>query len=79
MTPKVLREMRKDKAGSGGSNYTAFSDSGFTLDNNGVGRYYSKKIRNLGSDNKLPLNNDSLYCNNMVNWQMPGCDTIHND
>ena len=79
LTPKVLREMRKDKAGSGGSNYTAFSDSGFTLDNNGVGRYYSKKIRNLGSDNKLPLNNDSLYCNNMVNWQMPGCDTIHND
>jgi len=79
LTPTVLREMRKDRAGAGGSNYTSFSDSGFTIDSNGVGRYYSKKIRNLGSDNKLPLNNDSLYCNNMVNWQTPGCDTIHND
>ena len=78
LSPKVLRNMRKDAAGLGGSNYTAFADNGFKLDINGVGRYKSDKIRELEGDNKYPKLDTQLCCNNMINWSQDGCDPVHN-
>ena len=78
LSPKVLRDMRKDQAGLGGSNYTAFNESGFSIDANGVGRYYSQKIRDLEGNKKIaPKDARQLLCNNMVNWSSTECDSVH--
>ena len=74
LSPETLRSIRKDNFGSGGSNYTAFKDSAFYLDENGVGRYYSDFARSLGSarDRKVPQKR-ALRCNNMRNYLSTDC------
>ncbi len=79
LSPETLKTIRKDNWGSGGANYTGFRDSDFYLDINGVGRYYSRFIRSVGSasDRKVPTKrssgNDALRCNNMKNYLSSDC------
>ena len=80
LTPSTLRRMRKDYFGdSANSNYTAFDDSGFNVEDNGVARYYSKLIHGTTSsgftiskdDKKVPVN--SWKCNDMINYKSDDC------
>lgn len=78
LSPKTLRQMRKDRVGTLNSqnNYAAFDDDRFTLNSKtfGIARYRSDKIRDLGTENKIP-EAPQLYCNNMFNWKTTKCDT----
>ncbi|MBP5678214.1 MAG: hypothetical protein J6X28_00100 [Bacilli bacterium] len=76
LSPATIRDMRKDAAGNmGGGNYTAFSDSGFALEE-GVGRYRSQKIRDLAGENKVP-DKPEINCNNMLHYGSNQCDPVH--
>ena len=69
--------MRKSAAGNmGGSNYTSFKDSDFSI-TSGVGRYRSSKIRGLAGSNKIP-DIPAINCNNMKNYGSNECDPVHN-
>ena len=78
LSPSTIREMRKAVAGNmGGGNYTAFSDSGFTIDNvTGVGRYRSQKIRDIAGEKKVP-DIPAINCNNMLHYGSNQCDPVH--
>ena len=78
LSPETLRNLRKDTWGSGGSNYTAFSDSGFSVDKNGVGRYISPVIRDnskIPSADRILPKDQALVCNNMINHASTACCT----
>lgn len=85
LSPKTLRQMRKDRARTSNSragtlnsqnNYAAFDNNGFTLNSKtfGIARYRSDKIRDLDTEKKIP-EAPQLYCNNMFNWKTTKCDT----
>lgn len=82
LSPQTIRTMRSLTTGSS-SNYTAFSDSGFKLDENGISRYESAKIRDTSifdsANSKVPgRGTKAISCNNMINWQnTSACDTVH--
>ena len=76
LMPETIRSMRRSASGNmGGGNYTDFSDEGFSLQN-GVGRYRSTKIRELGGNNKVP-DKPAIYCNNMLHYGSNECDPVH--
>ena len=73
LTPSSIRSMRGKNDGSNATgNYTGFAESGFFLDENGVLRYYSAKIRHL-SDSVVP-EKKWLKCNNLGDYRT-GCYT----
>ena len=73
LTPSSIRSMRGKNDGSDATgNYTGFAESGFFLDENGVQRYYSSKIRRL-SDSVVP-EKKWLKCNNLGDYRT-GCYT----
>lgn len=85
LSPKTIREMRKQVTGGSSANYTAFSDSGFSTDKNSISRYRSDKIHGSSSvipaeDKKVPSEKSAaITCNNMINWQTTdSCDPVHN-
>ena len=81
LSPKTLRQMRKDRAGTLNSqnNYAAFDDNRFTLNSKtfGIARYKSQKIRDLTEIKKIP-EEPLLYCNN-IDWSRKACDDVHDD
>lgn len=76
ITRDELRKMRNEVENSG-SNYTNFKNSDFYIDSNGVGRYYSQKIRDNIKDKKVPeKSSNALKCNNMKNYSSSACENI---
>ena len=66
----MIRTMRgQSKRGGETGNYTDFDDTGFFLDEYGVQRYYSKRIRNLSTE--VPAKK-WLKCNNLGEYRT-GC------
>lgn len=80
LSPQTIRSMRKNSSGGGytGSNYSAFDDNGFYVDDYGVSRYKSKKIRGIDGSSKIP-SDKALLCNNMVSYRSSVCDTLSDD
>ena len=75
LTPSVIRSMRGKNDGSDATgNYTGFAESGFFLDENGVQRYYSSKIRSLNNTDSLVPDKKWLKCNNLGDYRT-GCYT----
>ena len=83
LSPKTIREIRNSYSGSD-ANYTAFSDSGFKIDEFGLSRYQSKKIHGdspiPSSDKKIPpMNSKAISCNNMISWNNTSACCEHTD
>ena len=78
LTPQTIRDMRKDggTTNRSGTNYTNFDESGFYVDENGVSRYKSKKIRSLAGNNTIPNNDSTIACNNMKNAKSTECYVV---
>lgn len=75
ISPKDIREIRKDFVGNGSSNnsFANFDEKEFYMDNNGVARYYSSDIRRYAkhiNNNK----NGGLACNNMQSYGSDACE-----
>lgn len=75
ISPKDIREIRKDFVGNGSSNnsFANFDEKEFYMDNNGVARYYSSDIRRYAkhiNNNK----NGGLSCNNMQSYSSDACE-----
>ena len=77
LSPNTIRDMRKSSSNANytGTNYTNFDDSGFFIDENGVSRYKSSKIRGIEANSKIP-NDKAIQCNNMINYKSSNCEII---
>ena len=67
--------MRTSDGGSATGNYTGFEDANFFMDENGVIRYYSSKIRTVGDNgSRVVPDKKWLKCNNLADYRN-GCYT----